>query len=1175
MGLVYRVHHRGWNIDLALKSPRAEIFSSAGGKDSFIREAETWVELGLHPHIVSCYYVRTIDEIPRIIAEFVEGGSLKDWIEDRRLYEGGKEQALERILDIAIQFAWGLQYAHEQGLVHQDVKPANLLMTPQGVARVSDFGLAKARLAAGEQVGQVGAGSLLVSSGGYTPAYCSPEQAAHAPLSRRTDIWSWALSILEMFTGGVTWLSGVVAAGALEDYLEVGVEEPGLPTMPARLAELLRECFREEPRARPSDMLTIAGLLVEIYQGETGHAYPRELPKAAELRADSLNNKALSLLDLGKNEEALAAWEQALLVDPLHAESTYNQGLIHWRKVLINDDTLLGRLHEVGAAHPGEWSVACLFAQVHLERGDVSAARASLAGIQGSDLNREEVQAVLRQVNSPETSNRRLLRTFEGHTGWVRSVCLSADGRYAFSGSWDKTLKLWDVMSGSCLRTFEGHTGWVYSICLSADGRYALSCSQDKTLKLWDVSSRRCLRTFEGHTRTVSSVILSVDGRYALSGSHDKTLKLWEVATSRCLHTFEGHEHWVESLFLSSDGRHALSGSADMTIKLWDLVSRRCLRTFEGHKYSVTSVCLSADKQFILSGSDDRTLNLWDVSSGACLRTFEGHNSGVTSVTLSADGRYAISSSYDKTLKLWEVASGRCLRTFEGHTNGVYSVCLSADGRYAISGGGDSKLRLWEVLLDQQAPAALFTLSSVQSTQDMLSNQQAFDRALSMAQQSFMDNQVVQAAGGLRQALAQPGFSRAGAALELWRQLYTLLPHRAFREGREIRTFQGHTDLVKTVCLSADGRYALSGGLDHSLKLWDVVSGRCLRTFEGHNSLVSSVCFSADGRFALSGSWDETLKLWEVASGRCLRTFEVHKKYITYIKSVCLSTDGRYALSGSSDKTLKLWEVASGRCLRNFDGHLDEVNSVCLSTDGRYALSGSSDKTLKLWEVASGRCLRTFEGHTNGVYSVCLSADRRYAISGSSDNTLKLWDVASGLCLRTFEGHTKYITSVYLSADDRYAISGSTDRTLRLWEVGNGTCLCTFEGYTREVSSACLSTDGSFVLSSGYYSALKLWALDWELEDKEPADWDEGAQPYLENFLTLHTPYAGTLPQDRQPTEEEITLALTRHGAPSWTEADFQRLLHTLGCAGYGWLRPDGVRKKLEDLASTMKPNRR
>lgn len=197
MGTVQRVHHRGWNIDLAVKSPQPGTFSREGGEENFVREAETWVKLDVHPHIVTCYYVRTLGGIPRIFVECVTAGSLADWIKSRRLYQGSQQAALERMLDIAIQFAWGLHAAHEQGLVHQDVKPANVMMTGEGVAKVTDFGLARARVMAGDANSPVSSSqqSILVSSRGMTPAYCSPEQAEGRELGRKTDIWSWGPAV--------------------------------------------------------------------------------------------------------------------------------------------------------------------------------------------------------------------------------------------------------------------------------------------------------------------------------------------------------------------------------------------------------------------------------------------------------------------------------------------------------------------------------------------------------------------------------------------------------------------------------------------------------------------------------------------------------------------------------------------------------------------------------------------------------------------------------------------------------------------------------------------------------------------------------------------------------------------------------------------------------------------
>jgi hypothetical protein len=140
MGLVYRVHHRGWNVDLAVKCPKPEYYATQELKSLFVCECETWGNLGLHPHVVSCHYVRELDGIRRIFAEYVDGGNLQEWIKTRRLYEGGPEKALDRMLDVAIQVAHGLEYAHEKGIVHQDVKPANVMMTSKGSVKITDFG---------------------------------------------------------------------------------------------------------------------------------------------------------------------------------------------------------------------------------------------------------------------------------------------------------------------------------------------------------------------------------------------------------------------------------------------------------------------------------------------------------------------------------------------------------------------------------------------------------------------------------------------------------------------------------------------------------------------------------------------------------------------------------------------------------------------------------------------------------------------------------------------------------------------------------------------------------------------------------------------------------------------------------------------------------------------------
>jgi hypothetical protein len=289
----------------------------------------------------------------------------------------------------------------------------------------------------------------------------------------------------------------------------------------------------------------------------------------------------------------------------------------------------------------------------------------------------------------------------------------------------------------------------------------------------------------------------------------------------------------------------------------------------------------------------------------------------------------------------------------------------------------------------------------------------------------------------------------------------------------EVRRLEGHTTAVWCVAFSADGRRALSGSVDGSIKVWDVRTGKAIRSLEGHQELVWSAVFAPDGRRIVSGSRDRTVRLWDVDSGKELKCFKGHTNEI---RRVAISPDGHSALSGGYDGIMRLWNLATGKEVRQFPHHWLHV--VAFSPDGKQVLSGSNDKTVRLWETTTGKEVLRFQGHSGSVWTAAFTPDGQQVLSGATGERLALWNANTGEEVRRLAGNNLWPDSLGVASDGRRAVAnGGPIGTFALWDLRTGKVLHRFDGHNARVNSVAFSPRGNYALTGSSDKTVRLWRL--------------------------------------------------------------------------------------------------
>jgi guanine nucleotide-binding protein subunit beta-2-like 1 protein len=302
----------------------------------------------------------------------------------------------------------------------------------------------------------------------------------------------------------------------------------------------------------------------------------------------------------------------------------------------------------------------------------------------------------------------------KGHNGWVTCIATSSEKpNMLLSGSRDKTLIVWNLTRegennyGVPHRSLTGHSHFVQDIVISSDGQFALSGSWDSTLRLWDLHFGTTTRRFIGHSKDVLSVAFSADNRQIVSGSRDKTIKLWNTL-GECKYSIEeqGHTEWVSCVRFSPSTQNPIivSGGWDKLVKVWNLTNCKLRTNLVGHTGYVNTVTVSPDGSLCASGGKDGTARLWDLTEGKHLYSLEAGD--IIHSLVFSPTRYWLCAATQSAIKIWDLETkslvadlNKSYPEFQAKTSSPACISLawSADGTTLFSGYTDNQIRVWEV----------------------------------------------------------------------------------------------------------------------------------------------------------------------------------------------------------------------------------------------------------------------------------------------------------------------------------------------------------------------------------------------------------------------------------------------------------------------------------------------
>jgi WD40 repeat protein len=692
-----------------------------------------------------------------------------------------------------------------------------------------------------------------------------------------------------------------------------------------------------------------------------------------------------------------------------------------------------------------------------------------------------------------------------GHTAPVEALALAPNQQFFVTGGRDNSVRLWNGTSGAAVATGTGHLSPVGSAAFRADSAQFATGDSAGVVRFWNGTNATSTGILGAHTAPVTGIAWHPAGERFVTTAADGTARLWRFPLTP-QRTLPGHTELVNAVALAPDGKFVATASADQTVRLYDLAAGTQLRQIVAQGGVMTALDFSPDGATVAAANATGSILFRKTADGADQLSVAGHDGPINALDFREGGKRIASAGQDGTIRVWALPQPAL--QLAGHTMPVQAAATTADGKLIATASADNSIRLWA----PAGGAATVTLAGhTQPVHSISFRPDGLEAASGDALGFVRFWDVVKAAPGIV-AGAHDGPVRTLAWHPTLPQLLTGSDDGTIKLWKLPLTpptlLAGHTEAVRAVRVSRDGKFTVTGGADGQVRVFASGAEDKPTVLADQPGPATALALNGDDSIIVSGSGTGFVKAWATADAAAAFQFQAHAGEVTGVAVSPIAKaapDSPLLATTGADGTLRIWNrpgtatplepfaqqitnlvtsrdgkllatsgLLNGRTavvIRDQEtgsrvamllGHEGPVRAMQFSADGKKLATGSDDGTARVWDLADAKFpeLAQFK-HAAAVTAVSISVDGAVAVSGAADNSLKSWTIADGVEAKDLAGHTGPIVAVAFLPDGTAVSAGDT--SVRFWTLATGQQARTFAA-PAAVTAMTLSPDGTQVV---------------------------------------------------------------------------------------------------------------